>query len=216
MKRFRGLSRGARLVLALAVGGAVFGVATAVQASIPDASGVAHGCYYVPPKLGGTQQLPGDLRLIDTDKGQHCNSDEASVALAPASDVQHSQLVFTFGTFSINGTGQATVNFTCGSSAWVATAGSIAVTPGQPLNTITQIDSYNVGGLANSATNGFGADSDWRIHFNYTQANVQFHPLLECVLADHVYGNAYGTAPSNGAAPANPTPTVHVQLGQQS
>lgn len=45
MPRFRGLSRGGRLVLALAVSGAVFGIASAVQASIPDASGVIHGCY---------------------------------------------------------------------------------------------------------------------------------------------------------------------------
>ncbi len=40
MQRLRRLSRGGRFLLALAVGGAVFGIATAVQASIPDASGV--------------------------------------------------------------------------------------------------------------------------------------------------------------------------------
>ena len=45
MLRFRSLSRPWRLVVGLAVGGAVFGIATAVQASIPDASGVIHGCY---------------------------------------------------------------------------------------------------------------------------------------------------------------------------
>jgi hypothetical protein len=48
MRRLRRLSRGGRLVLALAVGGALFGIATAVQASIPSANGVIHGCYGKP------------------------------------------------------------------------------------------------------------------------------------------------------------------------
>jgi hypothetical protein len=45
MTRLAGLSRAGRLLLAVAVGGATFGIASAVQASIPDASGVIHGCY---------------------------------------------------------------------------------------------------------------------------------------------------------------------------
>ena len=44
MKRLAMLGRGSRILLALAVGGAVFGIASAVQASIPDANGVIHGC----------------------------------------------------------------------------------------------------------------------------------------------------------------------------
>jgi hypothetical protein len=67
MHRFRGLGRGGRLVLALAVGGAMFGIASAVQASIPDASGVIHGCY---------KTVNGALRVIDTDKGGKCVSSE--------------------------------------------------------------------------------------------------------------------------------------------
>jgi len=47
MGRLRGLSHSGRLLLALAVGGAVFGIATAVRADIPD-SGVIHGCYGKP------------------------------------------------------------------------------------------------------------------------------------------------------------------------
>jgi hypothetical protein len=43
MQRLHALSRVGRLVLALAVGGVVFGIATAVQASIPDENGVIHG-----------------------------------------------------------------------------------------------------------------------------------------------------------------------------
>jgi hypothetical protein len=36
MNRLKGLSRGGRLLVALAVGGAVFGIAAVVQADIPD------------------------------------------------------------------------------------------------------------------------------------------------------------------------------------
>jgi hypothetical protein len=54
-------------VLALVVGGAVFGIATAVQASIPDGSGVIHGCYGKP----GTPQK-GQLRVINTGIGEVC------------------------------------------------------------------------------------------------------------------------------------------------
>ena len=67
---------GKRLLLALVVAGGLFGVATAVQASIPDANGVIHACYYTPGKLSGTTMRAGDLRVIDTAKGQQCNADE--------------------------------------------------------------------------------------------------------------------------------------------
>lgn len=63
MNRLLSLGRGARIVLALAVGGAVFGIATAVQASIPDANGVIHGCYNT-SRAHGTPT--GQLRVIDT------------------------------------------------------------------------------------------------------------------------------------------------------
>jgi hypothetical protein len=66
MDRLRDLSRGGRFVLALVVGGVVFGIATAVQADIPDA-GVIHGCYGKP----GTQ-YKGQLRVRDTSRGEQC------------------------------------------------------------------------------------------------------------------------------------------------
>jgi hypothetical protein len=58
MHRLR-LSRGGRLLLALAVGGAIFGIASAVQADIPD-SVVIHGCY---GKAGTPYK--GNLRVRD-------------------------------------------------------------------------------------------------------------------------------------------------------
>ena len=73
MNRVRGLGRGGKLVLAVVVGGATFGVATAVQASIPDASGVIHGCYH---RTANPSTRPGALRVIDTALGQSCYGDE--------------------------------------------------------------------------------------------------------------------------------------------
>src|SRR5579859_1551821 len=61
MRHLNKLGKGSRLLLAVAVGGAVFGIASAVQASIPDANGVIHGCYV---KAGNPSQ--GALRVIDS------------------------------------------------------------------------------------------------------------------------------------------------------
>lgn len=69
MTRFRRQGRATKLVVALAVGGALFGIASAVQASIPDAGGVIHGCY----KTGA-----GDLRVIDS-AGTTCKNNETAL-----------------------------------------------------------------------------------------------------------------------------------------
>ena len=66
MHRLRGLRRGGRLLLALAVGGAIFGIASVVQADIPD-SGVIHGCY---GKAGTPYK--GQLRVRDASQGEQC------------------------------------------------------------------------------------------------------------------------------------------------
>ena len=73
MRRLGRLGVAARLLLALGVAGAVFGIASAVQASIPDASGVIHGCYF---KFPNGEIRQGALRAVDTGAGQHCRSDE--------------------------------------------------------------------------------------------------------------------------------------------
>jgi hypothetical protein len=69
MDRLRRVSRGGRVLLALAVGGALFGIASAVQASIPSANGVIHGCYM---KSGGA------LNVIDTNVTA-CKSGQTSL-----------------------------------------------------------------------------------------------------------------------------------------
>jgi hypothetical protein len=63
------------MLLGLAVAVAVFGIATAVQASIPDANGVIHGCYNTSVAHGNPT---GALRVIDTAKANgNCTSWEA-------------------------------------------------------------------------------------------------------------------------------------------
>jgi hypothetical protein len=64
------LSRGGRVLVALVIAGAGFGITTAVQASIPDASGVIHGCY---SKTNGT------LRVIDTATEHQCRPSESAL-----------------------------------------------------------------------------------------------------------------------------------------
>jgi collagen triple helix repeat protein len=70
MPRLPWPGRWGRMLIALAVGGAVFGVAAAVQADIPD-SGVIHACY---------QKVNGQLRVIDTDQGQTCRPSENALS----------------------------------------------------------------------------------------------------------------------------------------
>ena len=70
MWSFRQVGWSGRIVLALLVGGAVFGIASVVQADIPD-SGVIHGCYGKP----GTPQK-GQLRVVDASQGEQCRFNE--------------------------------------------------------------------------------------------------------------------------------------------
>ncbi len=67
--------RGKHVAVALVTAGAAFGVATAVQASIPDSAGVIHACRITQPSLG---QL-GALRVVDTGAGQTCRAGEVAL-----------------------------------------------------------------------------------------------------------------------------------------
>jgi hypothetical protein len=68
MSTFRDLGRGGRFLLALAVGGALFGVSAAVQADIPDGTSI-QGCY---------ANRDGSLRVIDASAGQTCDTKKES------------------------------------------------------------------------------------------------------------------------------------------
>jgi hypothetical protein len=63
--------RSGRVVAALVVAGAGFGIATAVQADIPD-SGVIHGCY----QFNAQNTMKGVLRVIDGSRGESCRFNE--------------------------------------------------------------------------------------------------------------------------------------------
>jgi len=60
MHRLRGLSGGGRVLLALTVGGAVFGIASVVAAAVPSSDGVIHGCYGNASQPAGVR---GDVRV---------------------------------------------------------------------------------------------------------------------------------------------------------
>ena len=77
LPRVGGRGRVARLLLAFALGGAVFGIASAVQASIPDANGVIHGCYSKP---SSNVVPPGTLRVVDSDLGESCHANEVTLS----------------------------------------------------------------------------------------------------------------------------------------
>jgi hypothetical protein len=68
MTKLKRLGRGSKLLLGLAVAGAAFGIATVVQAAIPGANGIIHGCYQV--AQGATPK--GTLRVIDPSTGEGC------------------------------------------------------------------------------------------------------------------------------------------------
>src|SRR5207249_8744959 len=57
-----------KLLILLIVGGAAFGIASVVQASIPSSNGLIHGCYQFSP----ADTNRGRLRVIDADLGQQC------------------------------------------------------------------------------------------------------------------------------------------------
>ncbi|HST25106.1 MAG TPA: hypothetical protein VLJ76_03865 [Gaiellaceae bacterium] len=73
-----GLNRVGKVLVTLAVAGGAFGIATAVQASIPDATGVIHGCYNASLAHGNPT---GAVRVVDTSKpGGVCASWEAPLS----------------------------------------------------------------------------------------------------------------------------------------
>jgi hypothetical protein len=68
MQRLKTVRRSRTVVLAIAVAALASG--GIAWATIPDSSGVIHGCY---------QTKQGTLRVIDTDKGQSCSSNESAL-----------------------------------------------------------------------------------------------------------------------------------------
>src|SRR5439155_25794312 len=78
VKHFKQLGRGGRVLVALVVAGAVFGLATVVQAAIPSSGGVLTACYQT--SASGTPK--GTMRAIDAESGEFCRFNEKPVQLA--------------------------------------------------------------------------------------------------------------------------------------
>jgi hypothetical protein len=191
MNRLRGLSRGGRLLLAVVVGGSVFGIATAVQASIPSADGVIHGCYQTSP----TGTTKGALRVINAEAGEQCRFNEASLnwnqtgptgargatgptgpggvtALATTSFVAPGPSVIL--TFNCNGAGVA-------NGIWVQDA-----TNGFDL---TPRGSFNQGEMGTGTANAF-----WEIDFSVTAPDT-INAYASCVTS-----SAFGLAGVKGGS----------------
>jgi hypothetical protein len=116
-----------RVIIALVAGAAVFGIASAVQASIPDSQGIVHACY----KTTNLTGYPiGSLRARDTDtiQGQICSpTTEAPVDLATPQYVQNQiQQAFQQNSQSYYGNGETTLP---GADAHITIA-SVSVPPG--------------------------------------------------------------------------------------
>lgn len=76
-----------RVLIVVVAAAAAFGIASAVQASIPDASGILHACY-ANNNLHGYP--PGNLRAIDTSAANgNCAQGEAPVDIATPQYVQN-------------------------------------------------------------------------------------------------------------------------------
>ena len=148
-----------RVILAVAVAGAVFGIAGAVQASIPDANGVIHGCY---AKAGTPSQ--GDLRISDSGI---CKPTENPLSWNQVGPTGQRGPTGPTGPGGVTGIGRTVfaavpageyaltldcTGFGIANGEWVAAANA---------NAYTQRDNYNDG----EATTGT-PDAHWVLHFN--------------------------------------------------
>jgi hypothetical protein len=198
--RLHRLSRGGRLLLALAAGGATFGIATAVQASIPDANGVVHACFNTSLAHGSPT---GALRAIDTSAANgHCASWEGSVDLATAqlvtSTVNQTTIMGNAVFPALPGPNNWVIQWTCGGD--IATNPTVSVDPtafsSSAANAFTTRAMTNV----EEQTTGVPGQTE-RIWFNIASTqNVDTQ--ITCV-DPRVYG---GTFPA--AARARPTVTI--------
>jgi hypothetical protein len=119
MNLLRNFSRGGRLLLALAVGGGVFAIASAVHADIPD-SGVIHGCY---------QKNVGNLRVIDTSHGESCRPSEQMLSWTQIGPAGASGATGATGVAGATGaTGATGVNGATGAAGATGATGVIGAT----------------------------------------------------------------------------------------
>jgi hypothetical protein len=203
VRKLRGLSRGGRLLLALAVGGAVFGITTAVQASIPDSDAIVHACYNTSNANGYPN---GALRAIDTAKvNGHCGQGEAPVDLATPQYVQNvvtstvnQTTIMGNAVFTALPAGNWVIQWTC--SGWVETNPTVAPDPSTFANSAANAFTVRASTNVEMQASGFPGTTE-RIWFNI--ASIQNVDSQITCIDPRVYGETYPVA-----APAKPTVTI--------
>jgi hypothetical protein len=190
-------------LLALAVGGALFGIATAVQADIPD-NGVIHGCYGKP----GTT-FKGNLRVRDTSKGEQCRFYENPLdwnqtgptgargptgPKGPTGPPGVPGLAITPIPATVFGVGNFTITLGCANASKIAVGGYLFDKTNN--GNLTQLGAGNAGVLAGGAANNAWT---WAAKVNVVTAgdSIQF----QVVCANPPVGNA---------APSTSTPTTKI------
>jgi hypothetical protein len=170
--------RGKRILIAMAVAGAAFGIASAVQAAIPDSNGIVTACYQT--STSGTPK--GTMRAINAENGEFCRFNEAEVELATPGYVQNvvtstiNPTSFMIKAAGPLGPGFLTGNFFCG-TGYISTENVIGPTNNTAASgaQIDLQDSYNVGEVV-----GGVPDTNGRLFANLT-ANVNLTIQGTCV-----------------------------------
>ena len=193
-----------RVIIAVVIGAAVFGIASAVQASIPDSQGIVHACY----KTTNLTGYPiGSLRARDTAtiQGQICSpTTEAPVDLATPQYVQNvvtstiNQTSFMASIVGILSPGQWVGNIFC-PTGYVGTDMSIGATDQSFLSAsyFTVQNFFNAGQVSSGVPDGHVS-----VFFNLTGSpSVTAHTT--CV-DGRVFGQA-GPVLSIGSAEAKTT-----------
>lgn len=200
MSPLRQVSWAGRIVLALLVGGAVFGIASVVQADIPD-SGVIHGCYGKP----GTPQK-GQLRVVDSSQGEQCRFNESALdwnqagatgvtgPTGPSGGINAIErqgivsaagaLVLSSGFTVMHTQGTAVYVITFPAGTWLPDSTNFPVLTG---NVVTTISGFNPGlDIAQATLFGDGS-------LSYTVAPAAVDEMFEFHVLQHVGPNNPGT-----------------------
>ena len=190
---------GTRVLLAVVAGASVFGIVSAVQAAIPDANGVVHGCY-IPQGTGPADKMTY-LRVIDTDKVSGCNVHESSVDLASTgyvqSFVQDTTIMFENDQGTLGAANYQLDNH-C-PAGWIgfdASASADAANPGNNINLVPHAK-WNHGVLA-------GGTPDGTESYTFT-VTASTHVITNGVC---VRSATVGLAPVHGSPTAKPTATL--------
>jgi hypothetical protein len=190
MRAISRLSRSGKLIVAVAVAGSAFAIASAVQASIPDGSGVVHACYNTSLAHGSPT---GALRAIDTSTPSgNCAPWEGSVDLATPQFVTSTinPTSFMFKASGPLNPGQWVTTFFC-PTGYIATEPSVAGTD----QSFTSNDQLSIHSFYNQGELVSGVPSTNAVIF-YTVSTATTNVTLHTTCVNgRVFGLAGPAAP---------------------